>query len=152
LKRNFRYAAALTAGCFKHLAPAVAAAPAARSTATAVGCLTGGAAVTAPARFVRESFARKELLLVCRKLKGAPAIYAVKGFVGVHLSLLSYDCRPLCGPACFARAISVNDASLRQIIWREFDVYPVARKNLDVMPAQTACDVRQNGVAVIQLD
>lgn len=55
-------------------------------------------------------------------------------------------------PACLARAIAVNDSALRQVVWRKLDVYPVAGKNFDVVPAQTAGDVRQNYVAVIEFD
>ncbi len=35
------------------------------------------------------------------------------------------------GPACLARAIAIDDAPFRQIIWRKFDVYAIAGKNFD---------------------
>jgi hypothetical protein len=54
-------------------------------------------------------------------------------------------------PACLARAIAVNDATLRQIIWRKFEVDAVAGKNFDAMPAQTSSDVREDDMAIIQL-
>jgi hypothetical protein len=56
------------------------------------------------------------------------------------------------GPACLARAIAVDNAAFRQVIWRKFDVYAVAGKNLDVVPAQTAGDVRENDVTVVKFD
>ena len=55
-------------------------------------------------------------------------------------------------PASLARAIAVNNAALRQVVWRKLDVYPVAGKNFDAVAAQTAGDVRQNYVAVIEFD
>jgi len=143
LKRNFRYAAALTACGLEHLAlPAVAATAASGSAPTAVGRFTRRAAITAPAGFVRESFACKELLLVRREGESASAIDAVKGFVCVHLSLLGLSGRPSGRPAFLAGAIAVNDAPFRQIVWRKFDLYTVTRENLDVMPAQPAGDMR----------
>jgi hypothetical protein len=141
LERDFRYAAALAAGSSEHLALTVAAASGAAA-AAAISGFTRGAAIAAPAGFVGESFACKELLFVRAELKCASAVDAAKGFVGIHLSLLGLDRRPLGRPAFFAGAIAVNDASLRQIIWRKFDVDVVAGKNLDVMPAQTAGDMR----------
>lgn len=59
---------------------------------------------------------------------------------------------PDLNPASLARTITVNDTTLRQIIWRKFDVYAVAGKNFYVMPAQTAGDVRKDDVAVIEFD
>ncbi|HTC30137.1 MAG TPA: hypothetical protein VK702_05375 [Candidatus Acidoferrum sp.] len=54
--------------------------------------------------------------------------------------------------ACFSRAIAVHDAALTQIVRRNFNVDAIARKNLDAMASQTAGDVRQNGVAIVELD
>jgi hypothetical protein len=59
---------------------------------------------------------------------------------------------PVLRAACLARAIAVNDASFRQIVWRKFDVYAIARKNLDVMSPQTPGNVSQNDVAVVEFD
>lgn len=56
------------------------------------------------------------------------------------------------GPACLARAIAVDNATFRQVIWRKFDVYAVAGKNFDVVPAQPAGDVRENDVTVVEFD
>ena len=55
-------------------------------------------------------------------------------------------------PARLTRTITVNDAALRQIVWRKLHVDAVAWKNFDVMAAQAAGNVRQNDVTVIQLD
>ena len=79
LKRNLRDAAALAARGLEHLA--LAGASAMRS---AAGGFTRGPAIAASARFVRESFTRKELLLARRERECASAIDAGKGFVGVH--------------------------------------------------------------------
>jgi len=59
---------------------------------------------------------------------------------------------PFLASARFARAVAVDDAALRQIVRREFDVHAIARKNLDVMAAQPAGDVRENDVAVVEFD
>src|SRR6185437_65504 len=59
---------------------------------------------------------------------------------------------PFLAPARFARAIAVDNAALRQIVRREFDVHAIARKNFDVMAAQTAGDVRENDVSVVEFD
>jgi hypothetical protein len=88
LKRNLRYAAALAASRSEHLA-LTAVAAAVRSSAAAAGLFSRGAAIAASAGFVRESFARKELLFVRREWERASAIDAGKGFVGVQLSLLT---------------------------------------------------------------
>src|SRR5581483_9511306 len=87
LKRNLCHAAALAAGSPEHLALGVAAAT--RSAAAAAGGFTCSATVAASTRFVCKSFTRKELLFARREGKRASAIDAVKGFVGVHLSLLT---------------------------------------------------------------
>jgi len=55
-------------------------------------------------------------------------------------------------PARFSGAVAVNDASLRQVVWRKFDVHAVAGKNFDMVTAQAAGDVRENDVAVVELD
>src|SRR5579863_278257 len=86
LERNFRYSTALAAGGFEHLALTVAATWSAAATA---GCFARGAAIGASAGFVRESFARKELLFARGEREGASAVNAVEGFVVVHLSLLT---------------------------------------------------------------
>lgn len=142
LKRNFRYAAALAARGLERLALAVASASGSAPAPTAVSRFTRRATIAAPAGFVRESFACKELLLARREGERASAIDAAKGFFCVHLSLLGLSGRPSGRPAFLAGAIAVNDASLRQIVWRKFDLYAVTRENLDVMPAQTAGDMR----------
>ncbi len=54
--------------------------------------------------------------------------------------------------ACFSGAITVYDAALRQIVWREFHVDTVAGKNFDVMTAQAAGDVREDDVPVVEFD
>lgn len=51
-----------------------------------------------------------------------------------------------------SRAVAVDDTPLRKVVRRDFDIHSIARKNLDAMPAQTACDVRENGVSVIEFD
>jgi hypothetical protein len=56
------------------------------------------------------------------------------------------------GPACLARAIAIDNSAFRQVIWRKFDVYTVAGKNFDAMPAQTAGDVRQHDMAIVEFD
>jgi hypothetical protein len=88
LKRDLRYAATLAAGRLEHLA-LTAVAAAVRSPAAAAGGFSRGAAIAASAGFVRESFTRKELLLIRREWERASAIDAGKGFVCVHLSLLT---------------------------------------------------------------
>ena len=90
LKRNVRYTTALAAGGLERLALAI---PAAATTSGSAAAAAGGrlsrcTAIAAPAGFVRESFACKELLLVRCEWECASAIDAVKGFVCVHLSLL----------------------------------------------------------------
>jgi hypothetical protein len=103
LKRNFRYAAALAACGPEHLT-STAIAAAGRSSVPAAGGFPRGAAIAASARFVRESFTCKELLFVRRKWECASAIDAGKGFVSVHLSLLTVviagrNCDPRASPA-----------------------------------------------------
>jgi len=54
--------------------------------------------------------------------------------------------------AGLARAIAVNDSTLRQVIWRKFDVYAVAGKNFYVVPAQAAGDVCEDDMPVVEFD
>ena len=54
--------------------------------------------------------------------------------------------------AGFAGAVTVDDATLRQIVGRHLDIDAIAGKNADVVAAQTAGDVGQDGVAVFELD
>jgi hypothetical protein len=55
-------------------------------------------------------------------------------------------------PARLAGAVAVYDAALRQIVGGELDVYSVARKYPDSVPAQASRDVGKDDVAVLQFD
>jgi hypothetical protein len=54
---------------------------------------------------------------------------------GLRLSKATARPRSRRRTARLSRAIAVNDASFRQIVWRNFDVDAIAGKNLDVMSA-----------------
>src|SRR5579872_197853 len=82
LKRNFRYAAALTASCFEHLAPRIAVTSAvAAARAPAARGFAGRTAIRAPARFVRKAFAGIKFLFTCGELERASAIDAIEVFI-----------------------------------------------------------------------
>lgn len=49
-------------------------------------------------------------------------------------------------------AVAIHDATLRQVVWRKFDVYAVARENPNTVPAQSPSDVGQDDVAIVELD
>ena len=55
-------------------------------------------------------------------------------------------------PARLAGAVAVYDAALRQIVGGELDVYSVARKYPDSVPAQASRDMGKDDVAVLQFD
>jgi hypothetical protein len=54
--------------------------------------------------------------------------------------------------ACFAGAITVNNAAFGEVVWRKFEIDSIAWKNPDAVAAQTSGDVGQNDVAVLELD
>jgi hypothetical protein len=54
--------------------------------------------------------------------------------------------------ARFSRTIAIDDASLRQIVRREFEIDAIPGKNFDAMAAQTPGDMRENRVTVLKLD
>jgi hypothetical protein len=96
-------------------------------------------------------------LLACGEKKGSIAIAAAQRLIGIQKGVLPISLgrgsRSFCGiPALFAGAITVDDAALCQIIRREFDLDAVARENSYPVPAQTSGNVRQNNMAVIELD
>src|SRR5690242_16637232 len=79
LERNFRYAAALAASCFEHLAPrsAVTSAVAATDRASAARSFACRTAIRASAGFVRKAFAGIKFLFVCGERERASAIDAI---------------------------------------------------------------------------
>ena len=48
--------------------------------------------------------------------------------------------------------IAIDDAALRQVVWRDFDVDVVAGQNPNVMAPQSPGNVREDRRAVLQLD
>jgi hypothetical protein len=67
---------------------------------------------------------------------------------------------PLAASATLARsratrlagAITIHDATLRQVVRRHLEIHAVTRENLDPVPAQTPRDVREDRVAVLEFD
>jgi hypothetical protein len=89
LERNLCDLAALAARRGEHFAfcgnsAAGAVAAGAAGAVTALG-FASRATVEATIRLVREAFGGKELLLAGREGKGCIAVYAIEGFIGVHL-------------------------------------------------------------------
>ena len=56
------------------------------------------------------------------------------------------------GAAGFAGAVAIDDSAFAEVVGRDFDVYAIAGKNFDAVAAQPSGDVRQDHVAVVQLD
>lgn len=48
--------------------------------------------------------------------------------------------------------MAVDDSAFRQVVRRKFDIDAVAGKNSDAMAAQASGDMRQDHVAVLELD
>jgi hypothetical protein len=55
-------------------------------------------------------------------------------------------------PARLAGAVAIYDAALRQVVGGELDVYSVARKYPDSVPAQASRDVGEDDVAILEFD
>ncbi len=55
-------------------------------------------------------------------------------------------------PPGFARAITVDDAALCQIVRRDLEIDPVTWQNLDAVTAQATRDVREDRMSVLELD
>jgi len=59
---------------------------------------------------------------------------------------------PAWGAALFTCTIAIDDAPLRQIVWREFNIDAVTGKNSNTVAAQASRDMREDDVAVVELD
>jgi hypothetical protein len=90
LERNFRYAAALTAGRLEHLTALAAAAAVATAAAFAAAGFASGTAIGAAVGLIGEALLREKLLFTRGECERLSAIDAVQHFICVHGKSLSY--------------------------------------------------------------